>query len=876
MIDSILATIAKGLLRLRYRVHLEGLEPIARRGRERILILPNHPALIDPILLAVYLRGPLAPRFLADEDQMDRFFIGWMGKRWGVHTMPDLAGHGPGAREDVQAAIDQCIEWLREGQNVVLYPSGHLMRTRLENLRGNSSADRIIKEVPDARIVLVRTRGLWGSRFSWGLGREPKVGPTLRQGAVELLKSFAFFAPKREVTIEFAEPDDLPREGSREEINRYLQDFYNADPPHNTYVPRTLWEEGETRTIPEPPQRQASGDLGEVPQGTRQIVTEKLRDMSGVSQIDDGDQLARDLGLDSLARAELLVWLQEQFGVTAPGTESLYTVSDVLLAACGEPLGGGEVSMESVPSQWFVPDEDGTRAGVPEGETLTELFLQQVRENPDRPVVADQRSGVRTFRDVVRATLALKPAIERIEGDYAGILLPAGVAATVTYMATLFAGKTPVMVNWTAGLGSIIASLNRVGVDTVLTSRELVGRLGHQGIELGELEDRFVYLEDIRASLTWGDKLGVWLRSLGSLKSLKNAPVRERAVVLFTSGSETQPKAVPLTHANILANLRDIADAVHLRRSDVVLGILPPFHSFGLMVGVVVPLCAAIRVAYHPNPNEAAVLAHVVEAYGASLAVGTPTFLSGMARAAEEDQLRSVRIAVAGAEACPKRAYETMEEAMPNATIMEGYGITECSPIVSVNDPDDPRRFSIGRPLPSVETAVVHPETRQPVEPGETGELLVRGPNVFDGYIGDVGGDPFVEYDGKQWYDTGDLVKQDEKGVLVFQGRLKRFEKIGGEMVSLPAIEQAVRDSFEIEATGDPQVAVLSTGGGEGRPELVLVTTLEVSREQANRAVKEAGLSGLHNIQRVRQVEEIPQLGTGKTDYRSLEENLRT
>ncbi|MFP4053068.1 MAG: AMP-binding protein, partial [Phycisphaerae bacterium] len=456
----------------------------------------------------------------------------------------------------------------------------------------------------------------------------------------------------------------------------------------------------------------------------------------------------------------------------------------------------------------------------------------------------------------------------------AGILLPAGVPATVTYMATMFAGKTPVMVNWTAGLGSIISSLDRVGVDTVVTSRELIDRLGHQGIELGELEDRFVYLEDIRASLTWRDKLGVWLRSRGSLKSLQDAPIREQAVVLFTSGSETQPKAVPLTHANILANLRDIAQAIHIRRSDVVLGILPPFHSFGLMVGVVAPLCAAIRVGYHPNPNEAAAVAHVVEAYGATLAVGTPTFLSGTARAAGEDQLRSVRLAVAGAEACPRRAYETMQEAMPNATVMEGYGITECSPIVSVNDPEDPRRFTIGKPLPHVETAVVHPETGEPVEPGQTGKLLVRGPSVFEGYIGDVGGDPFVEYDGRSWYDTGDLVKQDAEGVLSFQGRLKRFEKIGGEMVSLPAIEQAVRDRFDVESTGDPQVAVLSTGGGEGRPELVLVTTLDISREEANRAVRDAGLSGLHNIQRVRKVDEIPQLGTGKTDYRTLQDRL--
>jgi long-chain-fatty-acid--[acyl-carrier-protein] ligase len=348
---------------------------------------------------------------------------------------------------------------------------------------------------------------------------------------------------------------------------------------------------------------------------------------------------------------------------------------------------------------------------------------------------------------------------------------------------------------------------------------------------------------------------------------------------LFTSGSEALPKAVPLTHENILANVRDIVALDLIRRDDRLLGILPPFHSFGLTVTTVLPLCLGAPVAHHPDPTEAPTLARIIEAYRATIMVGTPTFLDAIARAANREQLESLRLAVTGAEKCPERTYDRLASVQPDMEVLEGYGVTECSPIVSVGRPGRSRRGTIGEPLASVQWAIVDAETlSRRVEPGSQGMLLVRGPSVFGGYMHHDGPSPFAPFEGSQWYRTGDLVVEEPGGVLRFAGRLKRFVKMGGEMISLPAIEAVLAGRFEPEPAeptkpAGPTLAV-EAAGQEGQVEIVLFTTQPLDRETVNRAIREAGLSPLHNIRRVIQIDEMPLLGTGKTDYRALKKLL--
>lgn len=264
-------------------------------------------------------------------------------------------------------------------------------------------------------------------------------------------------------------------------------------------------------------------------------------------------------------------------------------------------------------------------------------------------------------------------------------------------------------------------------------------------------------------------------------------------------------------------------------------------------------------------------LARIVAAYRVTVLVGTPTFLFGIVRAARVEQLTSLRFAVTGAEKCPDTVYQALRERCRTAAILEGYGITECSPIVSAVRPEHIVPGSIGTLLQSVEGAVVDLETGAPVAPGKTGMLLVRGPSVFSGYLNYQGETPFVDRDAKQWYRTGDLVRQDEQGVLHFEGRLTRFVKLGGEMVSLPAIEAVLLPHFTSPTDESPPIAVEAIGPEES-PEIVLFTVKPTSREQVNQLVRAAGLSPLYNVREVIQVESIPVLGTGKTDYRGLKE----
>jgi long-chain-fatty-acid--[acyl-carrier-protein] ligase len=867
---ALLMGLGRGLLRLRYRIKVQGMEAVAARGRHGILFLPNHPALIDPVIVISELYARFRPASLADKDRIGGPVVGWLGRTFGALPMPDLVRYGGAGRQEVERAIQECAELLRRGGNLVLYPGGRLMAGRLEQLGGNSAVETILKLAPETRVVLVRTRGLWGSRFSRAQA-PPEFGRVLAAQLRHLLANFIFFSPRREVSVELVEPGDLPRQAGREVLNRRLEAFYNQDAPPALHVPYTLWETGGVRPLPEPPQVRLEGDLAEVPEHAREQVLAQLERMVGRGGFEDSAELARDLGMDSLMRLELQFWIEQEFGYPVDDPESLRTVGDVMLAACGKAVDAGGAPLKPVPSRWF--GASGRPIMVPAGSTIPEVFLAQAARHPDRAAMADQTGGVRTYRDLVTACFALRPLIQRIEGPFVGIMLPASGGAAALYLAVVCAGKIPVMVNWSTGMKNMVHGLDLLGVRKVLTSEKVVARIQSQGMDLAPLEDRLLPLERAAASLTRAAKLAAWLRSRLSWRQLRH-PVPETAVVLFTSGSETLPKAVPLTHANILANVRDLVGEYALLPEDRMLGMLPPFHSFGLTCTTLLPLLSGIKAVFHPVPTDGGVLARHIEAYGATLLVGTPTFLGGIVRAARDAaELKTLRFVITGAEKCPESLFAAIDTRWPGMQVLEGYGITECSPVVAGTREADAKRGTIGQPLPSLDAALADLELTRRAAPGETGMLLVRGPSVFGGYLHYDGPDPFVEFEGRSWYRTGDLLREDGAGNLVFAGRLKRFVKMGGEMISLPAVEEALLARFGRDDDEEPPLAVeaLET---EGRADLVLFTVRPIAREDANAAIRDAGLSPIHNIRLVRGLERLPLLGTGKTDYRSLREML--
>ena len=869
----ILLLFVRMLLALRYKITIKGLDLITKDNQKPLLFLPNHPALIDPVILIAWLWPTFQFRPLADEKQIKRPFINYIAKALGVITIPDATHERRSATMMIQSTLETLAEKLNTGENILLYPAGGIKTSRFENIGGRSGAEKLARECENARMILVKTEGLWGSSFSRASGNEPSILRTFLKSIWQILASFVFFVPKRHVSIQLTETSDIPRTSGRVVFNQYLEKFYNQDAQPRTYVPYTFWEGVKPKTLPEPMQKLDHESLVRVPADVYTEVMQMIQQKSGCTrEINPTDKLSADLGLDSLTIGEIAVWIHSKCGVFVPQPGRLIVVADVLLAAigCGQAFAAFK-ELAPVDEKWFIPEKDTERLQV-NITSICQLFLQQAKNTPHRFILADTNQ-IKSYKDILTAVHAISILIKKYEGDKIGLMLPASIAATTTYFAILFAGKTPVMFNWTIGESLINHGIHLLNVKHIITSSKLIERLEEDGMNFSSINQHFIYLEDIARGLSFYTKMKAAIYA----RFCKKAPSKEPniAAILFTSGSETAPKAVPLSQKNILTNLKDVLSVVDIRRSDALLGMLPPFHSFGLVVGMILPMICGLRTAYHSSPLEATILVQLVQRFKLSLLVATPTFIAGMFRAVQAAALQSVRLIVTGAEACHESLRKQVKNYSNSINMIEGYGITECSPILSVDTVENTNPGTIGKPLPSVEWTLVNPEDQTQIADGinKPGQLLVRGDSIFDGYIGDVQS-PFIELQMKRWYNTGDLITIDPSGKWRFAGRKKRFVKLGGEMISLPAIEAALEATYPPKQSKDgkhfaPTIAIIAVEKEDTK--IVLFETENIDAEHANQVIRDAGLSGLHRIHNIIEVKEIPLLGTGKINYRELQ-----
>jgi long-chain-fatty-acid--[acyl-carrier-protein] ligase len=443
------------------------------------------------------------------------------------------------------------------------------------------------------------------------------------------------------------------------------------------------------------------------------------------------------------------------------------------------------------------------------------------------------------------------------------------------------ANKVPVMLNWTVGGKHLEAVVSLSQLKAVLTSWSFLDRLDN--VDLRPIQEILVVLEEMKATFSWIQMLTCPLKALlpgrilrkcllgGAARSLQGD---DEAVILFTSGTENMPKGVPLTHRNLLSNMKATLQLIDLYSTDRLLGALPPFHSFGFALTGLLPILAGIRVLYTPNPTDSGLQARMIRRWGITIVCSAPSFLLNILRQGRKDVFDHVRLVVAGAEKPTNELYELAPAAAPNSTIWIGYGITECSPVLSVNTIGD-SAHGAGKAIPGVRLRVVDVDDySRTLSAHQSGMILASGPNVFGGYLQKDVQSPFYEREDVRWYVTGDLGFLSEDGYLTITGRLKRFVKIGGEMVSLGAIEAAL-GSIQLFAEGEgPQFAVCSKGESEGRPRLVLFATKNLPVTQINSILRQQGFSNLIRIDHVVTVETIPLSGTGKVAYRQLESTI--
>jgi long-chain-fatty-acid--[acyl-carrier-protein] ligase len=565
--------------------------------------------------------------------------------------------------------------------------------------------------------------------------------------------------------------------------------------------------------------------------------------------------------------------LDERYEITDLLPGDLHTVEDVLQAAAGyKKEREGEESVSVKPNVW--PEEKRLPLEFPEGQTVQEVFLRSVERNKSRIACYDALSGPLSYRQLKLAALLLSEKFRELPGTRIGVMLPASSGAYLVILAVLFAGKVPVMLNWTSGVKALDHAVDLTGLKAAITSSRFLDRL--ENADLGKMEEMLHFLEEIRESIGCKDKLRALMLHLKSAKSLlKTLHVlpSDPAVILFTSGTETLPKGVPLSHANLLSNERAGFKAVPLLPEDILLGILPPFHSFGFSITGLYPLLMGMRICFSPDPNDSHGLAREIGAWKPTLFCAAPSFIKAIFRVAKPEQLQSLKIVVSGAEKTPQDLFDFAQKLQMQ--LLEGYGITECSPVVTIDRLGQPHK-GVGKPLPGVELMVIDQATLQPLAVGQEGDVCIAGPSVFNAYL-DSTRNPFLTIAGKRWYASGDRGYMTEEGHLILSGRFKRFVKIGGEMISLGGIEdellqQAYQKHWVTGKEEGPPLAVSVREKESDKPLIVLYTTFAVSKEDVNSALKECGMGRIVKIAEVRTLEQIPLTGTGKTHYRLLDE----
>ncbi len=487
-------------------------------------------------------------------------------------------------------------------------------------------------------------------------------------------------------------------------------------------------------------------------------------------------------------------------------------------------------------------------------------FLSRARKSGGATVALIDGDGKEfTFKELTRAAFALGGAMARkmAKKERVGILLPTGAGSLIAFFALLSRGRVPAMLNFTSGARNLLLACKAAEVSRIITAKKFIDIANLQDLidELSQAVD-IIYLEDLRGELTRSDKvlavLGPYLPKLLAAQPHYDEP----GVILFTSGTEGTPKGVVLSHRNIIANTEQISAHVDLLPSDVFFNPLPTFHCYGLTAGSLWPILNGHRVVLHPSPLQTKIIPKRILETGSTVLFATDTFLSQYMRASADGAMSSLRISVCGAE---RVRDETRAAALRRFgfEVLEGYGVTEGSPVLAANQPGDIRSGTVGRLLPGVEARL------EPVEGLENaGRLHVRGPNIMKGYItADEPGVIKPLEDG--WHDTGDVVTINDEGYVSIRGRLKRFAKIGGEMVSLAVVENCASAVWP----DNLHAAAILPDARKGEQIILVTDCASAPRDLLLAWAQSHGVAELAVPKKIICVKEMPVQGTGKINF---------
>ncbi|HUU05980.1 MAG TPA: AMP-binding protein, partial [Patescibacteria group bacterium] len=494
-------------------------------------------------------------------------------------------------------------------------------------------------------------------------------------------------------------------------------------------------------------------------------------------------------------------------------------------------------------------------------------FIKNAKKYSEKLAIIDRTLEKKvTYSKALIASLILANKFKKYHDGFIGIMIPTSAGCMLSVLGVLMSGKVPVMINYSTGAANNAEyAQNKCGFKTIIASRALLEKIGCR------LVSGMVFIEDIMERITPADKVKALLRSKLPLnlllKSVHQGEPDDNLVILFTSGSEKDPKAVQLTHRNIGSNVMDIAKVLTVTSDDIMLANLPLFHVFGHNVDFWLPMLFGMTIVSYANPLEYKKVCTIVREEKVSLMVGTPSFFSGYLRQSDPGDFSSLRVAVAGADKTPDSLRAGFLK-KHNLELCEGYGTTETSPVVSTNLPNANKPGSVGKVLPSVRVKIVDINSGETLPLGSEGKILVKGDLVMKGYFDDLEETSIRIKDG--WYETGDMGVLDEEGYLWHRGRLKRFVKIGGEMISLVKVESVLLKLLPEEI----ECCVVEVPDSLKGARIVAALNKEVNEKKMLKAMSEE-LPAISLPKQFVVLEDFPKMGSGKIDFRAITEMVR-
>jgi acyl-[acyl-carrier-protein]-phospholipid O-acyltransferase / long-chain-fatty-acid--[acyl-carrier-protein] ligase len=510
-------------------------------------------------------------------------------------------------------------------------------------------------------------------------------------------------------------------------------------------------------------------------------------------------------------------------------------------------------------------------------------WLKSAKKSKTAFAVADIEGIEITHKKFLTGVLLFSKKIKSYSPEKnIGLLLPSSGGGAIASMAILSLGKTLVNLNFTAGKKALASAASQADVKHIYTSRKFLDKMLERGMNLESYfpDSKLLMLEDIKEEISTLSRIITLLKviilptSMIQKSYFKDVSMNDTAAILFSSGSEGSPKGVELSHSNIAANAKQAAIELGAVDSDVIMSTLPTFHAFGFAITTLMPLSEGIPIVCHADPKDVSTIASGIQKYSGTILVGTPTFLRmyTVSKKVTSESMQSLRLVVAGAEKLRSEVRDGFEEKF-KISVYEGYGTTETSPGASVNLPDieSPYKLrnrpgTVGKAFSGTEFRIVDPDSLDPVSTGEDGLILIGGPQIMKGYLKmpEKTAEVIELIDGFRWYRTGDKGHLDNDGFLTIVDRYSRFAKIGGEMISLTTVEEEILD-----ASNDKDLEIAATCLPDHRKgeKIVLLATNNLDKNKLKKLLSEAKVNPLYHPAQLVIVEEIPKLGSGKTDF---------